>query len=712
MATARKQVGVSFVDPDSIVTIESRMGSRARIFLTMLGLSIAVLAVYSRALLGGFIYLDDVTITENIPLRSFVAGVWNIWVHPIVSPHYQPVAFTLLAAEYKVFATRLPGAYLAVNIVLHLCNVLLLWVVLKRLDVPGAVVASLVFALHPMNVQAVGWISQQPLLLCGFFSLLTVLVWIRWTGIDPSPPDTGKIFRLPATRWMLYAMVVVLLGLAMGSHVVAAGLPVVLLILIWWERARITRAELKAFAPLAIMGIAWILITALADYRKSGSISPGADASVAIEWLNRLGATWGYFANLVYPLRLSLIYPKTPNGLVMGLIMVAIGVGMLAAAWWLRPQLGRGLFAAVVMVIVLLLPTFFLRTDLDDWSHRADHLFYLAGAVVTVGIVGWFSQVLAARAAWQGQALALVVAMLLAVVTFIRLGDFHDSRRLWESVLRRDQDSLLALNHLGLLDLEAGEFASGRERFKRALEAHPKDVRSMLNLAGSYGRAGDLDAMVARYGEALSISPGNPDAHLGLGTALAAKGNHARALKEFDLVLAASPKHYEATYRSALSHRSMGDLDRAVSLLKEAIDLNPGSPAPYIDLANIAFDRGDLNLGKEHLEAAAKLNPRNFRIYLNMGAQLGANAADNPRLSADERRDLWDLADRYLRAAVVLNPDSPEARYNLGGLLFNRGKFDEAVFQLERAVALQPRNADFRAALKLAQETRARANAR
>lgn len=710
MAVARKQVGVSFVDPDSIVVIESRMGSRARMFLAVLGLSAAVLAVYARALWGGFIYLDDVNVTQNMPLRSLGAGLWHIWVHPIVSPRYQPVAFTLLAAEYQLFASRLAGAYLAVNILLHLGNVLLLWVVLSRLGVAGAAVAALLFAVHPMNVQAAGWISQQPLLLCGLFSLLTILVWLRWAGIDPTPPDTGRIFRLPQTRWMLYAIVVVLLGLALGSHIAAVGVPVLLLMMIWWERARISRDEVKAIVPLLVMSVLWMLITAVADVRRSGGLNAVGDDDPLANVLGRTGATWGYFQNLVFPVRLSLVYPKTSNQWALAAAMLVAAGACLAIAWSLRPKLGRGPFAAIVAVIALLLPTLFLRTDLDEWSHRADQFFYFAGIVLIVGLVTTLVGLLAARPKWQARAVTAIVATGLAVLSVLRLGDFQDPRRLWESVLRRDPDSLLALNRLGLLEVDEGEVASGRERFKHALEAHPRDVRSMLNLASSYGLAGDLDTMVMRYHEALAIWPGNLEAHLGLGSALAAKGNHQRALREFETVLAKSPKHYDATYRSALSYQQLGDIARAEALLNEAILLNPGAPAPYVDLGNIAFARGDLEASERYLETATRLNPANFRIYLNYGAQLGTLARDAP--SDQLRNDLYERAERILRAAVYLNPDSPEASYNLGGLLFNRGKWDEAVFRLEKAVQLQPQNADFRSALGLAQQTRSRANAR
>lgn len=709
MPTERRQVGVSFVDPDLVHVIESHMGSRGRTALYLMALLAVVFVVYARALAGGFIYLDDRTVVNNPPLQVIGPGLINIWLHPTISPRYEPVSYTLLLFEYRLFKSQFAVGYLAVNILLHMANVVLMFLLLRRLEVMGAFVAVLLFAVHPMNVQAVGWISQQPLLLCGVLSLLAIRIWLRFTGIDPAPPDTGKIFRLPETRWMLFGLLVLLSAAAMGSHSMAVALPIVMGVLVWWERARLSREEWRALIPLLAISAVWVVVTSVADSRRGATVGILEADLVARLW-GRAGAVGGYVWTLLFPLNLQLIYPSR-NVLLMGAITLVGLAVVLAGAWRIRPWVGRGPFAVVLVVLALLLPTLFLRSDLDEWTHQADQLFYLPGAVLLAGIVAGASGLLAARPAWVGQVVAAMLVVGLGAYSIVRLGDFKSSQRLWGSVLRSDANSLLALTSLGGIELEERNFPQARERFTRALQAHPKDVRPLLQLARSYEMEGDLDKMLMRFQEAQSIAPDDLDVHLGLGTAYFAKGNFPRAIEEFDWILAKSPKHYQATYRRGLAYRGMGDLDRAVAAFEEAVELKQAEAAPYIDLANIAFARGDLDKAVARLESAARLDPTNFRIYVNVGAQLGTLAEDS-RVPTEQRGEWRDRAEKYLRYAVYLNPESSEARYNLGGLLFNCGKLDEAIFQLGKAVELSPQNADFIQALRLVENARRSAGAR
>jgi tetratricopeptide (TPR) repeat protein len=213
--------------------------------------------------------------------------------------------------------------------------------------------------------------------------------------------------------------------------------------------------------------------------------------------------------------------------------------------------------------------------------------------------------------------------------------------------------------------------------------------------------------MSERYQEALSLAPNDPQVHMGLGNVLAAKGYHQQAIEEYERVLAVEPTNHQAVYRMGMVYRSMGDIPKATQLLQRALQLNPGEPGPYIDLANISFARGDFEQAKQLLEAAAELNPSNFRIYVNIGAQLGSIAEEHPELGTKERNEWRAEALKYLRYAVWLNPSSAEARYNLGGVLFNARKLDEAIFHLSEAVRLSPSNRDFQEALRLAQQVKA-----
>ncbi|HUI28493.1 MAG TPA: O-GlcNAc transferase, partial [Candidatus Kryptonia bacterium] len=213
-------------------------------WLPVLLLIVVTVVAYAPALHGQFLWDDDRYVSQNSTLRS-LAGLSDIWLAPRESPQYYPLVFTAFWFEHQLWGPA-PFGYHAVNLALHIANALLLWLVLHRLRVAGAYAAAVVFALHPVHVESVAWITERKDVLATVFSLVTIVAWLRWL-------DAPRVASFCATLALFIA--------AMLSKTIACTLPVVLLLLTWWRRPSGMRRALAGAIPLLAIGAGLARVT-------------------------------------------------------------------------------------------------------------------------------------------------------------------------------------------------------------------------------------------------------------------------------------------------------------------------------------------------------------------------------------------------------------------------------------------------------------------
>ena len=202
---------------------------------------------YLPALRDGFIWDDDFYVTENQALRS-LEGLGRIWSRPGTTFQYYPLTFTSFWAEYHLWKLQ-PFGYHLVNVLLHALNAVLLWRVLRRLEVPGSWWAAALFAVHPVTVESVAWITERKNVLSCAFYLLAVLAYFRFR---PLAGEEGTRVR----DWRLYPLVLVLFLCALLSKTVACSLPAVLVLLVWWKTGQFARRDALELTPLFVLGAA------------------------------------------------------------------------------------------------------------------------------------------------------------------------------------------------------------------------------------------------------------------------------------------------------------------------------------------------------------------------------------------------------------------------------------------------------------------------
>src|SRR5580698_4956341 len=222
-----------------------------RRWLLALAIWFAIFLVYLPSLSSGFIWDDDDYVTQNATLRTLV-GLKQIWFDPQSTPQYYPLVFTSFWVEYHLWGLH-PAGYHFVNAALHATNGVLVWLILRRLSVPGAWLAALAFGLHPVHVESVSWISERKNVVSGLFYLLALLTLIEI--------PTGRPWNVPKWEirryWLRYAVGFAFFIAALLCKSVTCSLPAVLLLLAWWKNGRLTLRAIWPLIPFFLVGAAF-----------------------------------------------------------------------------------------------------------------------------------------------------------------------------------------------------------------------------------------------------------------------------------------------------------------------------------------------------------------------------------------------------------------------------------------------------------------------
>ncbi len=330
-----------------------------------------VFLVYQPAWQGGLLF-DDGGHVPRPELRSW-HGLYRIWFDVLATQQYYPMSFSAFWVEHRLWGGATLGYHL-VTIVLHATVSLLLALVLRRLEVPGAYLAASIFALHPVCVESVAWITELKNTLSGVFYLVAMLLYLHFD-------------RTRRMRWYLGALG--LFVLALLSKTATVMLPAVLPVIFWWQRGRLSwKRDLLPLVPFFLVGGLAATMTVRVE-RDTGAV--GSD--FAFGYLERCliagRAVWFYLGKLVWPLDLVFFYPRwqVSRGECRQYLFPAATLLLLAVAWSLRGR-WRAPLAALLFFIVNLFPVLgFINVYFSKFSFVADHFQYLA----SMGIVTLFS---------------------------------------------------------------------------------------------------------------------------------------------------------------------------------------------------------------------------------------------------------------------------------------------------------------------------------
>lgn len=666
--------------PSSNVAKHSSSTTRSRaVPVACLLLAITVVA-YLPALEGGFVFDDGLYLTQDVRMES-LAGLGEIWTQvggPQYRHQYYPLTGTAFWLQHRLWGDN-PFGYHFVNVLLHAANALLLWRLLWVLGIPGAWVAAAIFAVHPVNVQSVAWISELKNVLSTLFFLLSTLVFVRFLGVAdarPLPRETGH-------RWRLYGLGLALFVCALASKTATCLLPVALGFILFWKRDRISRRDLAALAPLVLLGLAFVGLTV---FLESHHYAHGEEFSQSfIERVLIAGrAVWFYAGKLLWPHPLSFIYPRWEvDAAVWWQYLYPLGVAcVLGGLWVMRTRIGKAPLAAVAFFVVAVAPISFVNVAFTRMSYVADHWQYWASMGLITLAVAVASRggavLLGARTRrWALAGTATTVVAVGSGLTWQRGRDYESSATLMSDTIAKNPQAWQAYYNLGVALAAEGRLEEATARYHEALRLKPDYAAARVNLGTVLQAQGKLQEAIDHYFEALKFKPNYALAHYNLGGAFRSLGQLDEAIMHYQRV-------GELSGGSAATHNNLGEvlhaggrLDEALAQYRLALEFDPDSALAHYNLAVSLRSRERLAEAIHHYRRALQAAPDAPEVHGNLGEAL-------------KRQGSLDEAVRHLRRALEIDPDVAAAHYNLAIVLRSQGRFEEAIDHLLETARLAP----------------------
>jgi tetratricopeptide (TPR) repeat protein len=614
-----------------------------RMFLA--GLLVALtLVAYGPTLDAGFIWDDDDYVTENPTLRT-ADGLRRIWLDYGATPQYYPMVHTSYWLEYQLWGLE-PAGFHAVNVLLHTVGAMLLWAVLAALGLPGAWFAAAIFAVHPVHVESVAWITERKNVLSGVFYLASLHAYLRSAGLGRKAVDEHR-----ATR--LYAFSLACFAAALLSKTVTGSLPAVILLLVWWRRGRVGWSDVQPLIPYFVLATGFGLLTARLETQHVGAVGWEWDLSFVDRVLIAGRALCFYAGKLVWPTQLSFNYPRfeIDSGDFVAWLYPAAAVAVVIVAWALRARFGRGPLVAVLIFAGSLFPALgFFDVYPMRYSFVADHFQYLA----SVGLIALFAA-FAANAAprrlrQQVGRLAggrfvpeiVCVGLVLALLTGMSWRQshvYHDVETLWRDTLAKNRDSWLALGHLGTIAEETGRFDEAIEYFRASARVEPRQHEAHNNLGNALRLRGEFDEAAAAVERSLAAEPRYGLAHNSLGLIRHDQGEFAEAVRSFERALELDPDFAAAQTNLGITLVAVGDLDAAIARHRAALEIAPDLVAARTNLASALIERGDLDEAVEQLSRVVELTPASQLAKRNLRAAKRLRAKRSEPRSPPDRSD-------------------------------------------------------------------------
>jgi len=576
-----------------------------------------VLLAYLPALRGDFLWDDDRYVSENPHVRS-PAGLRAIWLKPGATDQYYPLVFTSFWLEYRLWGLN-PIGYHLVNVALHVAGALLIWRILRRLAVPGAALAAAVFALHPVHVESVAWITERKNVLSLVFYLAALRAYLAFIdrGDETQTPADARRHRprspgadLPEYRSGAgaYFAALACFACALLSKTVTASLPAAVLIILWWKRGRLHWADLPPLLPFFALGLTGGLITALLERHHVGAAGAEWDFSAAERCIIAGRAVWFYLGKLIWPVKLAFIYPRwqIDAGDWRQYIFPAGALFLVLFLWLARDRLSRGPLAAALYFGGTLLPALgFLNVYPMRFSFVADHFQYLAsiGPIVLLGA--------ACATLGQGQVrwLAPCILIPLGVLTFRQARIYQGPEALWRDTLARNPDAWLAHNNLGILLSQSHQRAEAIAHFQAAIRLNPGFFEAHYNLANRLRDDGRSDEAIRHYQACIGLRPDFVNAHYNLGHLLESLGRLDEAAAHFRAVIRFTPADFDAHYKLGDVAGAQRRFQEAVVHYSEALRLRPDNPHVHCALANALTEAGQPEKALSHYRQALRIRP-------------------------------------------------------------------------------------------------------
>lgn len=633
-------------------------------------IALACAWVYSPSLHGDWLWDDDTSVWKNTTVQNPLYSFHKFWVAPDGADYF-PLTATGFWLQWQIFGPapntpqdQIPAAmehlktgYHAVNIALHIAGALLLWRLMTAMKLPGGWLAGMLFAVHPIGVESVSWISELKNTLCQPLFLLAAIHFVRFDDAERELGDWDS-----RSVWGNYALALACFLLAMLAKTSVVMFPVVILLYAWWKRGRIGPLDIVHSAPFFLISLLLGLMTIYYQHGRAvgqekmpieGLFPRLAIAGMAIPF---------YIWKTIWPFDLLPIYPQwqvQPPRLWQFLPWPL----MAAAVAWLfmqlrpagRPCWARNVLFALGFFVLMLLPILgFITISYMRITWVCDHFLYLPMiSLIMLGTAAAATWVATAEAREQRVAVtsAAAVVMLLAFATFRYAHVWFNEDKQWTHTLASNPDAWQAHNRLGAWKAARGDIKAAHEHFKNSSRLRPDLGETHNNLGTTHLQQGNRDEAIAAFERAAAVTPHVPLFRVNLLNALVESGR----LGQFD-----------ARFREMLDNEDPAALDFLVVLGQQAMAT----------------------------ENAAK-------------AAAQANRPEEAKQAAAAAAACFEIAAAKYRMVLDKHPRNAVGWNNYGVMLMKHGKRQEAIAAFGRALEINPALLDAQMGLEAARQEQA-----
>jgi tetratricopeptide (TPR) repeat protein len=628
--------------------------------LVIAGLSLLVLLVFWQV--GGHSFInfdDDVYVYENPHVRgglskeavsraftTFDAAIWH------------PLTWISHMTDVQLFGMD-AGWHHRVNVLFHLANTALLFLVLWRMTGglwQSAFVAAL-FAVHPLHVESVAWVTERKDVLSTLFWLLTMGAYLGYV-------------RRPSVQRYLPVFVFLALGLMCKPMLVT--LPFVLLLLDGWPLGRLSLGTLGRRvlekAPLLGLSALFCIITYNAQSQGRTVASLGK-ISVGPRLSNALLSYAIYLEKAVWPSSLAVFYPHPatigagiPAWKIGGAVLLLAGISFLALREWeRRPYLAVGwLWYLGTLVPVIGLVQVGAAAHSDRYTYVPIIGVFLA--------VAWGVPNLLPMRRWRQRVLGVAAGAVLAALTvaaWFQVGYWRDNVTLYSRALSVTEGNWLALSNLGAAYGNRGEPLEARRYFLEALRIRSDYAEAWYGLGLASGKLGQKQEAIGYYREALRFKADYTLAWYALGLTQVGLGLIQEAAESFAEAVRIDPDHLDAWYNLGVVDARLGRNEEAIACFRETVRIRPKYASAWYNMALAQARLGRIQEAAGNFAEAVRIDPDHGNAWFNRGV-------------AEAKLGRTQEAVACFRETVRVKPDFPEAWYSLGVVYEKLGRRKEA----------------------------------
>jgi protein O-mannosyl-transferase len=630
-------------------------------------LLLAIALVFGQTRRYDFVNLDDnVGVYENPYVTQGLTAESLHWAfNNQLVENWGPLTWISHQAVWQLFDKN-AGSHHVVNVVLHAATAILLFLALQKTTSalrPSALAAAL-WAIHPLRVESVAWVTERKDVLSGVFFMLTLWAY------------TAYVRRQSRfARYFAYLAVAALFALGLLSKPTLVTLPCVMLLLDYWPLRRMAAPEgtvsASATRESGLSRVVWLVIEKLPLFALSAACCVATFLAERVAEYPTRGAYWrignamiayvDYLRQFFWPAGLALLYPRRPDVLPLWQVLAAAAIllGMTAAVLALRRKCPYLLIG---------------------W------LWYLGTLLPAVGLVPFGNEAPADRFTYLPQ-IGLCVALAWSAADWCHA----KLARRWACGIA-SAAILVAL--MGCAWQQTSYWRNSETLWNRTLACVPNNYWAHTYLGNAFARAGQEDDAIVQFRKALAIKPDYADANYAMGVAEASRGRTEEAIAYYTRAVKANRNHALAQNNLGHALLSCGEFYKALEHLKEALRLNPDFAEAHYNCGLALHSLGHFRAAATEYKEAVRIRPDYAEAHYNLGVALDAcgqpaEARYNNGRTLHLLGDLPNAMADYQRA-IKLKPEFAEAHYYLGQALEASGRRDDAIAHYRETLKLQP----------------------